>query len=61
MSRKDYEAIAKILAEEAEANRNSDEGWRAVSAITWSLAEYFAEDNPEFNRSRFMAAAGINQ
>lgn len=45
MSRKNYEAIAKILKEAKYRDNIIDD-----------LADYFEDDNPNFNRDRFIAA-----
>jgi hypothetical protein len=60
VSQRDFEAIAAILAEEMDAQRNSDEGARAVFGIADALADYFASVNERFDRDRFLRAA-VNQ
>lgn len=56
MSKKHYEAIARILS--AEDIENYDR-WKAVESITHKIADYFATDNPRFNKQRFLDACGI--
>ena len=54
MTKKHYEAIASILA--------IDTGYtREVAIIAERLADYFASDNPRFDRVRFLTACGIEQ
>lgn len=57
ISRKDYEAIAAILAEELDANRSEDRGAQAVHSITMGLANYFVSTNTRFDSGTFIAAA----
>ncbi len=60
MSRKDYNAIANVLAGDfATATLSQRE---KVRAIVLSLADVFAKDNPRFQRDRFYAAVfGTNK
>lgn len=60
MSKKHYVKTAAILAgERAIVTHALDESARiAISAITYSLADMFAQDNPRFDRATFYAAAG---
>lgn len=54
LSRKNYVAFAGILAGDyASSDR---EGKLALFRATLSLADYFAGDNPRFDRQRFYAA-----
>jgi len=53
MSKKDYEAIARIFATHP-AIRSAE-----VKTLGFNLADYFAMDNPRFDRARFLAAAGV--
>jgi hypothetical protein len=57
LSKKHYEAIAKVLYSASD---------RSVSntthvEITNKLADYFEQDNPKFNRPKFMQAVDICQ
>ena len=47
MTKKHYEAIAEIVMTYRK------------EAIPEKLADYFAQDNPRFNRDMFLAACGI--
>lgn len=58
MTRKDFEAIAEILAAER-AVQQSIPAKVAVSGVAYSLADYFARANPRFDRQRFYVAAGV--
>lgn len=52
-SKKDYEAIAKLLRPYSEAEKVPP------FSIACALADYFAQDNPHFDRARFLAACGF--
>lgn len=52
MTRKHYEAIAAILF---------NHYCRHNKTLIEQLADYFEQDNPKFQRTRFLAACGIEQ
>jgi len=54
MSTKDYKAIAAILAGSFATATPAEKG--IVWVTTLSLADYFASDNPRFNRTKFYEA-----
>ena len=60
---KDFKAVAEIV----EINRDSwpddyDNGYcDAANDIARKLADYFATDNPRFDRSRFMKACELTE
>ena len=54
MSKKHYEAVAKIFRELSKHPTNNVRHW-----IGYKLADLFAADNPRFNRKRFIRAADI--
>jgi hypothetical protein len=54
MSRKDYVAIAEIIAGDYASANPAEKG--KVFCMTLSLADYFAQENPNFNRARFYDA-----
>jgi hypothetical protein len=56
MSRKDYEAIAAII-KGARLYTSADD---PVALIATALAAAFAQDNPRFDRARFLAACGVS-
>jgi len=58
MSKKDYDAIAAILAGDLAVSTTEAERLR-VRGITLSLADYFMRTNPRFVRTRFYDAVGI--
>ena len=62
MTRKDYEAIALILVDTRQALETYDlNSYATIKAITTlesiesGLMEYFSNDNPRFDRERFLA------
>lgn len=60
MTRKDYIAIAKVLLQAqlcaSEDKYNSAE--QAIGGVAREIASVFQQDNPRFDRRRFMAACG---
>jgi hypothetical protein len=72
MSRKDYLAFAKIIADELQDLREG--GMNTLSnrhphrracmellvTIAYGMSESFEQDNPRFDEDRFMGACGFN-
>lgn len=56
MSKKDYELIANAISS-VDKRLNADPLGDAAIAI----ADVMAEDNPRFDRDKFLAACGIDQ
>lgn len=54
MTKKHFEAIAAIFAARPFTPHVTE-----VKAIVFDLADYFAHENPRFNRSAFLAACGL--
>ena len=63
MTKKDYEAIARAIERTTHHNAvdsNYNEGWHgAITAIRCRLADVMADDNPRFDRQRFLKACGV--
>lgn len=57
MTKKHYEAIAKIIQLYKAIESHSDK--RMCYYIAHDLADYFQTDNKNFNRERFLEACGI--
>lgn len=57
MSRRDYEAFARILHELRE--NESPAALGAIDGVTLAIADLFAADNQRFDKARFLAAAGM--
>jgi hypothetical protein len=55
MTRKDYQLIASVLANFATEGTPTDDR----DAIAYGLADSLAQDNPRFNRERFLVASGV--
>lgn len=65
LSRKHFEAIAGILAKNAGFYGGSREMYglgkrEALEDVTDDLSDYFASENPHFDRQRFLKAAGVS-
>lgn len=61
MTKKDYEAIAKMF--HPYTNNKSKHGIKllgSTSAFAAHLIEYMEKDNPNFDRLKFMKAAGFD-
>lgn len=58
MSKKDYTRFAKII-KEALLGTESVAQRVTVTFIALSMADYFAEDNSNFDRDRFLQACGM--
>lgn len=61
MTKKDYVAIAARIKDVREAYRVKNDGRALAGAaeVAISLSTIFAEDNPRFDRSRFLGACGV--
>jgi hypothetical protein len=63
MTRKHFEAIAKILRRnnfDTNPAAGYDEGYaNAAMSITVELADYLATQNANFDRQRFLTACGL--
>ena len=58
LSRKHYKKIANIIDI---TNGNANLGDDATEILANNLADYFKEDNPNFDRSRFLEACGVEE
>jgi hypothetical protein len=64
MTRRDYELLAAVIAGEVKCWTGaaySGMRLRAIESLTARLGNALAEDNPRFNITRFMDAAGFPQ
>lgn len=68
LSRKNYEAVAKIidLARIQPGTSGTRDDWdrgyqSAVENIACQLSDYFGEDSPSFDAHRFIAACFTNE
>lgn len=62
LSRKHYKAIAEIVKSHTDVHDHPDLNcWEAIDTEPFiaNLADYFAQDNPQFDRSRFLEACGL--
>jgi hypothetical protein len=53
MSKRDYEAIAKIIA------KHGGSAYLQVAAVAREIATHCEEHNPAFDRARFLTACGV--
>lgn len=60
MSRKDYEALAAVIAGEVSCATNAEKR-RTASNIARSMADVFARGNSRFKREIFYAACGLTE
>ncbi len=59
MSRKDYVAVAKLIAEQSQLNKsltNNAQVRDTLHAVANGLADLFQADNALFNREKFLGA-----
>ena len=61
MTKKHYEAIAKVINDERGVYliKNSVPALSVLYYTAVNLADFFALDNPRFDRTRFLQACGI--
>ena len=55
MTRKDYELIAKVFKNAQELTTER----AGVGVTAYLLANELAQDNPRFDRARFLSACGV--
>lgn len=62
MTKKHFEALARILKDnQVEIHSDFDRGYIAgVEGVAHEMADYFASENPRFNRKQFLTACGIS-
>lgn len=65
MTKKDYEKIAKVLAKRITVTGEFSRAYQnevreQVKYVASDLADTFAEDNPKFDRERFLKACGVS-
>lgn len=64
LTKKDFKAVAKIIkgiVGNGFIGEDFDMGWHdSIVLTTKRLADYFATQNPQFDRSRFMKACGLD-
>jgi hypothetical protein len=59
MTRKDYVMIAEILKANREDFVQGDEGLSLLYILSHQIANGLEEDNPRFDRQRFLVACGV--
>jgi hypothetical protein len=59
MTRKDYVAIAQVLKDANNVWRTEGIQARALTLLCTNFARILADDNPCFDRARFLKACGV--
>jgi len=59
MTKKDYERIAKAVREAWECEKDNYESTIGVSRVAHILAFSFANENPRFDKEKFLFACGF--
>ena len=62
MTRKDYVLIAEVIKTQIELSTRFDEEESRAGAqnIAYDLGSKLSQDNPRFDRDRFLVACGVN-
>jgi hypothetical protein len=60
MTKKDYELIAGIIAQNQADFFEGEDGHSLLKILSHQLANELATDNPRFNRSTFLKACGVS-
>lgn len=64
MTKKDYELIARqvLLTREVFAGTTiADEAWEILTGVSYQLAEGLENENPKFDRNKFLETCGTTQ
>jgi hypothetical protein len=61
MTKKDYELIAAAINLVGYANVSNEAAQTTLNKLARLLAEQLGNDNPRFNRDKFLQACGITQ
>lgn len=59
MTKKDYELIARNIAQVQREFRGVEDGINAIRDVAVFIASDLERDNPRFDRERFLNACGI--
>jgi len=59
MTKRHFESIAAIIAYEHRLARGAARPEGLTENIAHKLADYFANENPRFDRQRFLVACGV--
>ena len=60
MTKKDYELIARNIAQVQREFRGVEDGINAIRDVAVFIASDLERDNPRFDRERFLKACGVN-
>lgn len=60
MTKKHFQAVAeKIAKRAADARQLNDDAYLSVRCVALDLADVFEEQNPRFDRGKFLKACGV--
>ena len=59
MTRKDYVAIAGCFKRASDSHQQDKDGLAALAHVADAIAYQMAQDNPRFDRARFLKACGV--
>ena len=59
MTRKDYVLIARTLEQNRKDFNEGEDGLMLLNILAYQLSNSFEEDNPRFDRDRFLTACGV--
>lgn len=59
MTKKHYIKIAAVFKRAKELENNDEDAVQVLHDLAYDLCTFFKEDNPNFDRERFMTACGF--
>lgn len=59
MTRKDYVMIAETIRQNRKDFNEGEDGLMLLTIMAHQLSNSFEEDNPRFDRARFLTACGV--
>jgi phosphate uptake regulator len=60
-SRRDYELIARLIAERVKEAPSESEAFQALRLLTLRFIEVYTAENLNFDRKKFVRACGFDQ
>jgi hypothetical protein len=59
MTRRDYRAFAEILKTQRQFFKEGEDGLAVLDTVAVLMAQYLIQDNPRFNRDKFLNACEV--
>ena len=59
MTRRDYRAFAEILKTQRQFFKEGEDGLTVLDTVAVLMAQYLIQDNPRFNRDKFLNACEV--